>query len=96
MKRQSHASRLDERLGEIHGRESTKKQSMASRRHESEGEHETHAHHKKMHDHHMSEAKKHAHHLHKMAKHSHHKKEHITAHDRAVDRRNLSKARKAR
>jgi len=35
--KQSKASRLDESLGERRGKESTKSQSLASRRHESEG-----------------------------------------------------------
>ena len=62
------------------------------------GEH-SHEHHKKQHDHHMKEAAKHAKHLHKMAKDGakhHHKKEHITAHDKAVDRKNIAKARRAK
>lgn len=45
MKKQSHASKMDESLGMRRGKESTKKQSMVSRRHESEGA--KHAHHKK-------------------------------------------------
>jgi hypothetical protein len=37
MKKQSKASRMDEMLSEKHGKESEKKQSFASRRHESKG-----------------------------------------------------------
>ncbi len=37
MKKQTAADKLDERLSEEHGKESTKSQSFASRRHESEG-----------------------------------------------------------
>jgi hypothetical protein len=37
MKKQSKADRLDESLGMRHGKESTKKQSMEDRRHESKG-----------------------------------------------------------
>jgi hypothetical protein len=37
MKKQTAADRLDESLGERRGAESTKSQSFASRRHESEG-----------------------------------------------------------
>lgn len=37
MKKQSKASRMDESLGMKHGKESTKEQSMESRRHESKG-----------------------------------------------------------
>ena len=62
---------------------------------EVKGGKDSHMHHKKMHDHHMKEAKKHADHLHKIAK-ANHKKEHITAHDKAVDRKNLTKARHAK
>ena len=36
-KKQTAADKLDERLGETRGKESTKSQSFASRRHESEG-----------------------------------------------------------
>ena len=36
-KKQTAADKLDERLSELHGKESTKSQSFASRRHESEG-----------------------------------------------------------
>lgn len=44
MKKQSHASRMDEALSMKHGKESKKKQSFESRRHESEGmKHEHHA-----------------------------------------------------
>lgn len=35
MKKQTKADKMDERLSEIHGKESTKKQSFESRRHES-------------------------------------------------------------
>lgn len=59
---------------------------------EVEGGKHSHMHHKKMHDHHMSEAKKHMSHMHKMAKGHHH----VTAHDKAMDRKNLMKARKAK
>lgn len=55
MKKQSHKDKLDEHLGMKEGKESTKKQSMKDRRHESEGM----THHKKM-QHHLKEAKKHA------------------------------------
>jgi len=37
MKKQTAADKLDESLGERRGKESTKSQSFASRRHESEG-----------------------------------------------------------
>lgn len=37
MKKQTKADKMDESLGMRRGKESTKKQSMASRRHESEG-----------------------------------------------------------
>ena len=37
MKKQTAADKLDERLGETRGKESTKSQSFASRRHESTG-----------------------------------------------------------
>ena len=37
MKKQTATDKLDERLSEEHGTESTKSQSFASRRHESEG-----------------------------------------------------------
>lgn len=37
MKKQTHASRMDESLGMRRGKESTKHQSMAARRHESTG-----------------------------------------------------------
>jgi hypothetical protein len=66
---------------------------------ETKGGHMSHAHHKKMHDMHMREAKKHAAHLHKMASHAHKmrsSKHHVTAHDRAVDSKNLSHARAAK
>lgn len=48
MKKQTHASKLDESLAMRHGKESKKSQSYASRRHESEAEHH-HDHHKKHH-----------------------------------------------
>jgi hypothetical protein len=62
------------------------------------GEH-SHSHHHKMAKHHHAEMKKHIDHLHKMAAHAHkgrHVHHHVTAHDRAVDRENLAKARAAR
>ena len=37
MKKQTASDKLDERLSEEHGKESTKSQSFASRRHESKG-----------------------------------------------------------
>lgn len=37
MKKQSHKDKMDESLGERHGKESKHKQSMKDRRHESEG-----------------------------------------------------------
>lgn len=37
MKKQSMKDKIDERLSAMHGKESGKKQSMASRRHESKG-----------------------------------------------------------
>lgn len=52
----------------------------------------SHEHHHKMAKHHHHEMKKHIDHLHKMAKKHHH----VTQHDRAVDRKNLSKARHSR
>ena len=61
MKRQSKADKMDEMLAMKHGRESSKKQSMASRRHESMGAHEAHMHH-------MKHALMHLKALHKMAK----------------------------
>ena len=36
-KKQTASDKLDERLSELHGKESTKTQSFASRRHESKG-----------------------------------------------------------
>jgi hypothetical protein len=51
------------------------------------------AHHHKMARHHHAEMKKHIDHLHKMAKEKHPE---VTAHDRAVDRKNLSRARSGR
>jgi hypothetical protein len=63
---------------------------------EVEGGQHSHEHHHKLHAHHLKEAAKHAKHLHRLAKKGGHRKEHITAHDRAVDRRNLAKAIRAK
>jgi len=63
MKKQTAKSKKDESLGERRGKESTKSQSMASRRHESEGA--AHP------DHHKKAIMHHMHQLHKMAKHHH-------------------------
>jgi len=62
MKRQTKADRMDESLGERRGKESGKKQSYASRRHESKGMHEAleeaHEHLKAAHRHLKKHAKK--------------------------------------
>lgn len=67
MHKQSKESKMDESLGMRRGKESTKKQSMEDRRHESVGASKADHHHKEI-KHHMSE-------LHKMAKKAQHKKD---------------------
>jgi hypothetical protein len=47
MKKQSHKDKMDESLGERHGKESSHKQSMKARRHESESMKKEHHHKKK-------------------------------------------------
>lgn len=65
-----HSAHMDESLGMRHGKESSKKQPMESRRHESEGA--SHPdHHHKMASHHHKEMHKHIKELHKMAKKAH-------------------------
>lgn len=62
MKHQTKKDKMDESLGERMGKESSKKQSLKSRRHESEGASNPDHHHKAL-KHHLAA-------LHKMAKHS--------------------------
>lgn len=77
--KQNLKDRLDESLSAKHGPESAHMQSMASRRHESEGMTHHHAPHHKHHMHHHLEAEKHRHEA-AMEHHHHHLARHHGRH----------------